>query len=290
MLEIFFHDSGHLKYPKDETRYHYLYAVNSFDYPVLHGHADYWEFCIVTEGAVKNCVKGKGNTVCEAGTMHFMTTEDCHRLLKVSERIRYINVTVRASRIIFMLDAIAPDFRRRLLAGERYFRVSSSFILRIEELLHQCNLLGEGQNEKKDGLLCSAVLLILSELNRITVNADGQMSPFMKKLFSAREKKEFVRYTAADLQASLGYSSAHLNRLFREHFDMTPYEYLHRYKFRYARNLLQTTDMSIREIADMIGYSELSHFFGGFKKYYGITPGQCRVKSREQIGFDAVQD
>ena len=31
MLEISFYDSGHLKYPAEETRYHYLYAINGFD-------------------------------------------------------------------------------------------------------------------------------------------------------------------------------------------------------------------------------------------------------------------
>ena len=125
-------------------------------------------------------------------------------------------------------------------------------------------------------MLCSAVLLILQELNRIYLNAGEHLSPFVKKLLSIKEKKEFLRYSASDLQIALGYSSAHLNRLFREHFDMTPYEYLHRYKFRYARNLLQNSDMSVSEIAYEVGYSNLSHFFSGFKKYYGITPGECR--------------
>lgn len=276
MLNIPFHDSGHLKYPADEMRYHYLYAINSVDYPVMHTHVDYWEFCIVTDGAIKNCVKGRGDVTCEAGTFHFMTTEDCHRLLRVSDRVRYINISVRASQLIRMLEVISLDFYSRLLEGPRYFQMSALLIAEIEELLHQCNLLSEEQTEQKNGLLCSVVLLILQELNRIYLNAGEHLSPFVKKLLLIKEKKEFLLYSVADLQTVLGYSSAHLNRLFREHFDMTPYEYLHRHKFRYARNLLQNSDMSVSEIADEIGYSNLSHFFSGFKKHYGITPGECR--------------
>lgn len=276
MLEIPFNDSGHLKYSAEETRYHYLYAINGFDYPVMHAHVDYWEFCIVTEGTVKNCVEGKGEELCEAGTVHFMTTEDRHRLLRASERIRYVNISVRQSQLLRMLEVISPDFCDRLLAGPRCFRFPPAMIAEIEEILHRCNLLSEEQIEEKNGLLCSAVLLILQELNRIRLNAREHLSQFMRKLLSAREKKEFLRYSATDLQAVLGYSSAHLNRLFREHFDMTPYEYLREYKFRYARNLLQTTDMSVAEIADAVGYSNPSHFFSGFKTYYGVTPRECR--------------
>ena len=276
MLEISFYDSGHLKYPAEETRYHYLYAINGFDYPILHAHLDYWEFCIVTEGRIKNCVEGKEAVLCEAGSMHFMTCADRHCLLKASAKIRYINLTVRASHLMCLLEVIAPDFRERLLSGPRYFQFPTSLIEKIEVLLHRCNLLGEEQIEKKNSLLCSAVLLILQELNLVSLSADEHLSHFMKKLLSLQENTEFLRYSATDLQAVLGYSSAHLNRLFKEHFDTTPYEYLHRHKFQYARNLLQNTDMSIHEIADAIGYSNLSHFFSGFKKHYGMTPGQCR--------------
>lgn len=282
MLEIPFHDSGHLKYPADEIRYHYLYAINGFEYPVMHTHVDYWEFCIVTEGRIRNCVKGQDDVICAAGSLHFMTTEDAHRLLKVTEKIRYVNISVREEQLRRMLDVISSDFCDRLLAGQRYFQLPPYLIAEIEELLHQCNLLSEAQIERKNGLLCSAVLLILQELNRVYLNAQEQLSPFLKKLLAVREKKEFLRYRATDLQAVLGYSSAHLNRLFREHFDMTPYEYLHGYKFRYARNLLQNTDMSVSEIAYEIGYSNLSHFFSGFKRHYGITPGECRGNNVEK--------
>lgn len=287
VLNIPFYDSGHLKYSAEEERYHYLYAINRFDYPVMHTHLDYWEFCIVTEGTVKNCVMGKGEETCEAGSLHFMTTEDAHRLLQVSEKIRYINISVRQEQLLRMLDAISPAFCERLLAGPRYVPISSVLLAQIEELLHGCNLLSEEQAEQRNGLLCSAVLLILQELNRISLNVQEHLSPFVKKLFALREKKEFLRYTASDLQAALGYSSAHLNRLFRTHFDMTPYAYLRENKFRYARNLLQNTDMSVSEIAYEIGYSNLSHFFSGFKRHYGLTPGECRESRSEKTSIGA---
>jgi YesN/AraC family two-component response regulator len=36
--------------------------------------------------------------------------------------------------------------------------------------------------------------------------------------------------------------------------------------------LMLSTDFSIKEIAEAVGYSDLSYFHRVFKKYHGITP------------------
>lgn len=276
MLNIFFNDSGYLKYPPGDTQYNYLYAINTTDYPTLHSHVDYWEFCIVTEGALKNCAVGRKAELCEKNSLHFMSTSDRHSLLKASKQVRYINISVREAHLLQILNLISPHFHERLLEGPRLFSLSDTLVSGIESLLHQCNLLSGDQIEEKNGLLCSAMLLILQELNRIHLNVQKHLTPFMVRLLSLTEQKEFLRYTAKELGDALNYSPAHLNRLFKEHFDLTPYEYLQNHKFRYAHNLLQNSGIGISEIAAEIGYSNLSHFFSNFKKRYGMTPSECR--------------
>ena len=276
MLEIPFADSGCLKYYENDQSFHYSYAINTFDYPTMHGHVDYWEFCIVTQGRIRNDILGKGSEFYGENTLSFLTSKEKHAFFKVSPTLRYFNLSVRESHLESLLQVISPSLRERLLEGPRCFSVSGALVEQVEALLHQCNLLGDEQREQKNGLLCSVFLLMLQELNRIHQNVRTDPSPFVGKLLPITERKEFVRYTVADLKRELNYSSAHLNRLFREHFDLTPHEYLQRSKFRYARNLLQNTDVSISAIAAEIGYSNLSHFFRNFKRYYGITPKQCR--------------
>lgn len=279
MINIFFNDSGYLKYPPGDTQYNYLYAINTADYPTMHSHVDYWEFCIVIEGTLKNCIVGQKTVLCEKNTVCFMSTSDQHSLLKASKQLRYINISVRESHLLQILDLISPYFRERLMKGPRLFSLPAALVSNLESLLHQCNLLSSDQVEEKNGLLCSALLLILQELNRIHLNIPKHLSPFMVRLLSLTEQKEFLRYTAKDLGVALNYSPAHLNRLFKEHFHLTPYEYLQNHKFRYAHNLLQNTGIGISEIAAEIGYSNLSHFFSNFKKRYGMTPSECRKQS-----------
>ena len=109
-------------------------------------------------------------------------------------------------------------------------------IAKIENLLLQCNLLSSNQVEKKNGLLCSVILILLQELNRIHLNDHESSSPFMKKLFPLTEKMEFIGYSVNDLRNALNYSSSHMNRLFKEHLNTTPHKYLQSHKFRYAKN------------------------------------------------------
>ena len=276
MLDISFWDSGNLKYCDYDTKFNYSYTINTFDYPTLHSHVDYWEFCIITEGTIKNRIEGKRAEIYPEKMLSFMSTSDKHSYHKISPRVRYINISVRESHLLQLLNIISPTLKERLLQGPRHFPISDFLISEIENLLHQCNLLSSAQVEKKNGLLCSIILLILQELNRIHLNVHEDSSPFMKKLIPITTTMEFISYSVQDLQKALNYSSAHLNRLFREYLDTTPHEYLQEHKFRYAKNLLQNTDLSMSEIASKIGYSNLSHFFNNFKKRYGITPGECR--------------
>jgi peptide/nickel transport system substrate-binding protein len=48
------------------------------------------------------------------------------------------------------------------------------------------------------------------------------------------------------------------------------------FSYNTAKETGEATDLSMMEIASKIGYTNLSHFFSNFKKYYGITPGDCR--------------
>ena len=281
MLDIPFYNSGYLVYGSDKDKYNYTYAVNTTDYPTPHSHMDFWEFCIVYEGRLKNCIVDGEEEYFPSGTLSFMTTGDKHYTLKASPTLKYINIPVRQSHLKRLLEAVSPVFEEKLIRGKRCFNVSDSFAYEVEKLVRRCNMLGPEENDKKDGLLCSAVLMILQELNKIHLNVSDGEIPFLKKLSAITDREESVRYSVLDLEREMSYSSAHLNRLFKEHTGVSPREYLMKHKFRYAMNLLRNTDAPVREIAYEIGYSNLSHFFANFKKIYGVTPSECRGAARK---------
>ena len=69
-------------------------------------------------------------------------------------------------------------------------------------------------------------------------------------------------------------------RLFRQAMNMTPYQYLRKYRFNVALTLIKWGH-PLTEVALQIGYSDISAFSHAFKQVYGIYPSEI-IRGRMQ--------
>ena len=69
----------------------------------------------------------------------------------------------------------------------------------------------------------------------------------------------------------------YLQKLFKKRSGLSPNEYLTRVRLEKAKNLLRTTDSTIIQIAQEVGYTA-SYFDNVFKKFEGITPQTYRQR------------
>ena len=76
-----------------------------------------------------------------------------------------------------------------------------------------------------------------------------------------------------------GRSHEHVTRSFQKHLSMTPTQWLTQERIRLAGRLLETTRMSILEIAHECGFESPSHFHSRFKIANGSTPLQYRKRA-----------
>ncbi|MBC8533998.1 helix-turn-helix domain-containing protein [Yeguia hominis] len=81
------------------------------------------------------------------------------------------------------------------------------------------------------------------------------------------------------LSRSANISKSECLRCFKAALQTTPYQYLTGYRLSKAAALLENTDLPITQVADRVGFSQLSHFGKQFKEKTGITPSQYRKKS-----------
>lgn len=79
-----------------------------------------------------------------------------------------------------------------------------------------------------------------------------------------------------DLARLAGMSRSKLERLFREHFGVSPYEQALRHRITRADLLLRTTSLSLQEIAERSGFTTVEHFANTFKQRTGSSPGAVR--------------
>lgn|ERR1041385_5301048 len=74
------------------------------------------------------------------------------------------------------------------------------------------------------------------------------------------------------LACSLGLSQSRLHRLFKRETGTTPARYFHRLKLERARELFDSTTMSVKEVINSVGIEDRSHFDREFKRVYSTTP------------------
>jgi AraC-like DNA-binding protein len=81
------------------------------------------------------------------------------------------------------------------------------------------------------------------------------------------------------ISATLKMTSAYVGRIFKQSELVSVGEYLNEIRLTRAREYLETKSFSIKEIMELVGYVNESTFFKLFKKKYGVTPKEYRLKS-----------
>ena len=77
----------------------------------------------------------------------------------------------------------------------------------------------------------------------------------------------------------LGISEGHLSHLFKKETDYTLLNYLTRYRMHRAMELLRDCRVKIYEVAEAVGYRDVTHFSSTFKKLVGMSPSEYQDTS-----------
>lgn len=101
-------------------------------------------------------------------------------------------------------------------------------------------------------------------------------------------KKSFIEnafnsdFSLSKLASELKFSSGYLSGLFKKIYGHTFQEYLETTRLERAKFILLTTDLRNYEIAEKIGFDDVNYFSTRFKRKYGITPKQYKLKKGDE--------
>jgi AraC family transcriptional regulator of adaptative response / DNA-3-methyladenine glycosylase II len=79
-----------------------------------------------------------------------------------------------------------------------------------------------------------------------------------------------------DLADRLGVGARHLSRLFAKHVGASPIQTAQTLRIGRAKKLLDTTELSITEVAFQAGFGSVRSFNAAFAKLYRRTPSSVR--------------
>jgi AraC-like DNA-binding protein len=83
----------------------------------------------------------------------------------------------------------------------------------------------------------------------------------------------------AQVAAYHSFCPPYFSTLFRRHYRMSPRTFLHKVKLEKAAELLQTSDLTLKEIGARCGFVDAAHLSKAFKQAYHRTPRAFRLES-----------
>lgn len=83
--------------------------------------------------------------------------------------------------------------------------------------------------------------------------------------------------TIPELALQLGTNQCYLKKGFKETFGSTIYDFVQEQRMLKAKLLLITTDYSVSQVADEVGFTYVSSFSKAFKKKHGFNPSELNA-------------
>lgn len=93
---------------------------------------------------------------------------------------------------------------------------------------------------------------------------------------------EYIRIhetvTVTEIAAQFGYHADYIGKLFKKHFGYSIKQYINLQRMKHAKDLLLTTNLSVKEIAAQMGFAEENLFIKYFMYHEEISPARFRNK------------
>ena len=156
---------------------------------------------------------------------------------------------------------------------------TDSFCLPISSPVEIEALLSRAEQAKVRGdelTLLSVLYRLCAEFDRIRNKTYSQKDLRMStaKGYIDMNFKDSDCLASAVAQSAL--SARRFGELFRAEFDITPNRYLTERRVEQAKSMLETGGLTVTEVAELCGFSDVYYFSKVFKRETGVTPGKWK--------------
>lgn len=234
----------------------------------FHSHDNYIEVFIVNKGEIISKTKND-EILMRAGDAGIILPHEPHMQYAAnSTPIELTNITCSIETASDLLNNIGEKKLSDLQTSN--VTLTTTQFKTIRRLTQQLLL----DNENENSLIATLLIYMfgLFKPQESAPEAPEWLSAFVEKLKNIDYKTTRI----GDLYRLSGYSQSVLSTKFKQYYGISIVQFVNQEKLKYSCSLLKKTDMTILDISNELGFSNLSHFNHLFKKTYGISPMQYR--------------
>lgn len=248
----------------------------------LHFHS-FYEMSIIYEGKTDFLINGNKFSL-KNHSIQLIRPSDYHKQMTAEgEHIRYFNV-------IFTPEFISEDMREQIEKDSvpLCINVNESDWRDMLRLVRQVN--DEFSRTPDDPLtritLRNTVEGVCVYLLRHTETEKGAYEDSsyepLRRAISYIHKNYREDLKLSDVAAQAGLSPTYFSAVFHKYIGTSFCHYLTDYRIQAAEKYLGSSDLALKTIASVCGFTSYSHFVTVFKKYYGVSPSERKRRNSEK--------
>jgi hypothetical protein len=242
------------------------------------------EFCFILDGT-PTVGHGGGKVVTQTATILLFKEGERHGIWNSG------STTSRLWLLEFRIDAALRIHFRELFERspqERVLKLSPSQRQRFSYTFQKLTFEKDSPDSLKVFAESAWLTLLLVNMTRWLViqpevdfvGGKEEIDPQCLELWQKIHRQVFQSTSSGPMLFGLNPSHDSLRHRFRKIFGISPQGMLLRLRMDRAKELLQTSDLSVKEIAHEIGYSRQHDLTRAFHKYIGTSPSEWKNRSR----------
>lgn len=230
---------------------------------------------------------GRGNFIVE-DEIYPVKQDD---LVIVNPNVEHTEVSVSSDPLEYVVlgvEGMSFDFGDR--SGSRNHEIINYRNQRDELLFYFNALLRETENKDENyEAICQNLLeVVVISLMRSSGHPFSVVATQRANKICSRIKRYIDSNYAEEISLDSLAEKAHLSKYylvhtFAKYYDMSPINYLNEVRLRASKELLETTDLSISQVAESTGFSSQSYFSQSFRRSCGLTPSDYRVQTKKLV-------
>jgi len=268
------------------VEYFYVDSAHPRYYMAFHWHNE-WELIRVIEGELLIFLDDRQQTV-RAGEIVLIPSETLHG--GQPKTCVYECLVFDLYALLGKIDSLKPQLRPFLnmeIIPENYFTNNHTPVSCIFEIFSQ-NTESPCKALETLSAICGLFAWLIKEKRYRKTQNVGRRSVEIKPVLEYIETHYSEDLSLETLAGVAGMNARYFCKIFYSATKNTPMNYVNQYRIEHASFLLDTTDLSITEIATNCGFYDSSYFTKVFKKFKNTTPKQFRYTLAKGFKFETT--